>query len=192
MDSHGSVIFIDPAALQISPAVRCVSKRPLAKLLVESAEDWTFGNDVHDGCAWLVRWLSSRPKNAVTFSVFNLPGFPWAGEDFDYWAWYDRVMAEVAGWDPPPILVDVGCFSVTHRGEVLWPPPERHQGRPADRRTQPPGAPFPLGWYGQGLEVYRPGESTYDCYPPDELPPIRVPLIRFPRNSCRWPVGAVL
>ena len=176
MDSHGSVIFIHPDALEISPAVRCSSKRPLAKLVVECAEEWPFGGCVHDGCEGLVRWLSSRPPKSVTFTIWNLPGFPWESEDFDYWAWYDRVMAEVAAWDPPPILVDVGCFSVTYRGEVLWPPESRRVQRRADRRTQPPGAPFPLGWYGQGLGGYRPCESTYDCYPPDELPPIRVPL----------------
>ena len=176
MHSHGSVIFHDPDALQVSPVVRCASKRPLAKLLVEFMEGPIFGNDVHDGLACFVRWLSSQPEKAVTFSIGNLPGLPWAGEDFDYWAWYDRVMAEVAAWDPPPILVDVGCFSVTYRGEVLWPPESRRVRRRADRRTQPPGAPFPLGWYGQGLGGYRPCESTYDCYPPDELPPVPVPL----------------
>jgi hypothetical protein len=33
-----------------------------------------------------------------------------------------------------------------------------------------------VGWFGQGLGEFRPGQSTYECYPPEELPPIRVPL----------------
>src|SRR5262249_26105928 len=85
-------------------------------------------------------------------------------------------MAEIAGWDPPPVLEDLDEFLVTHRNEVLWPPPERRRERRVDRRSWPPGAPFPVGWVGQGLGDFLPGRSTYDCYPLEELPPIRLPL----------------
>lgn len=185
MHTYGTVIFIDPDALQISPVVRCMSTRPLAELLVKFTEEGPiFGNTVCDGLVCLVRWLSSQPEKAVTFGIDNLPGLPWAGEDCDYWEWYDRVMAEVAAWDPPPILVDVdACHrSMTHRGEVLWPPPDLRRERPADRRSRPPGAPFPLGWYGQNLKGYREGENTYDCYPLDELPPVPLP----PTGTFDW------
>ena len=174
----GTVIFHDPGELQVSAAVRCWSKRPVAEVVVEYLPSSNFGNDVQIACVDFVRWLSSQsPAEApLMFRIVNLPGLPWAGADHDPWEWYERVLAEVAAWSPPPVLVDVGYLQVTHRGEVLWPPPERRRDRPADRRSRPPGEPFPMGWYGQDFEGYREGENTYDCYPPEELPPIRVPL----------------
>jgi hypothetical protein len=172
----GAVIFHSPGELQASAAVHGWWQRPPAELVIESQACGGFGNDVQDSCAAFVGWLFSQSPVPGSFSVLSLPGLPWAGEDHDPWEWYDRVMAEVAKWDPPPVLVDLDDFLVSHRGEVLWPPPEHRRGRRTDRRSRPPGAPFPIGWYGQGLGEFRPGRSTYECYPPEELPSIRVPL----------------
>ena len=174
----GSVIFHNPGELQVSPAVRGWSRRSMAKVVVEYLRCSVIGNDVHDACADFVRWLSlqSPASGLLTFGIVNLPGLPWAGAEFDYWDWYERVTAEVGAWTPPPVLVDVEYLSVTHRGKILWPPRSRRRKRAPDRRPRPPGEPFPMGWYGQGLEGYRPGENTYDCFPPGELPPIPVPL----------------
>ena len=85
-------------------------------------------------------------------------------------------MSEVALWDPPPVLVDLEEMMVTQRGEVLWPPPARRRQHREDGRSRPPGASFPVGWFGQELGKFRAGNSTYNCYAPDELPPIRIPL----------------
>src|SRR5207302_1033364 len=76
----------------------------------------------------------------------------------------------------PPVLVNLDEFIVTHRGEVLWPPTDRRRERRTDRRSRSSGAPFPVGWFGQEIGDGRPCQGTYDCYPPEDLPPIYVPL----------------
>jgi hypothetical protein len=175
----GSVIFHRSGELEASAAVRGSWNRDLAKLVIKAWEDTGFGgNDVNDACAVFVSWLGSQSPQPGRFGIYSLPGLPWAGADHDPWDWYERLMAEVAGWDPPPVLCDLDEILVTHRGEVLWPPPGRRRARRTDRRSRPPGAPFPVGWFGQELGDYRPDprHSTYACYPPEELPPIRVPL----------------
>ena len=172
----GSVVFHSPCELQVSAVVHGSWKRPPAKLVIESGAYGGFGNDVHDVCARFIGWLYSQSRIPGSFSVHSLPGIPWAAAAHDQWEWYDRVMAELAAQDTPPVLVDLDDFTVTHRGEVLWSPPERRRQRRTDRRSQLPGVPFPVGWYGQGLGEFRAGDATYDCYPPEELPPILVPL----------------
>src|SRR5262245_17635057 len=173
----GSVIFHRPGELQASAAVSGGWKRPLAELVIQCWEETGLGgNDVHDACVRFTGWCLAQSPPPGGFIIQSLPGLPWAGADHDPWDWYERLRAEVAGWDPPPVLCDLDEVLVTHRGEVLWPPPEHRRERRTDRRSRPPGAPFPIGWYGQGLGEFRPGHSTYDCYPPEELPPIRVPL----------------
>jgi hypothetical protein len=181
----GSVIFHRSAELQASAAVSVWGKRPLAPLVIACWEETGLGgNDVHDACAEFIRWYLAQSPPPRSFSVQSLPGLPWAGADHDPWDWYERLMAEVAGWDPPPVLCDLDEVLVTYRGEVLWPPPELRRARRTDRRARPPGAPFPVGWFGQQLGDYRPDptDSTYACYPPEELPPIRVPL----DGTFRW------
>lgn len=173
---HGSVIFHSPGELQASAAVSGWWKRPVAELVIESQAAGGFGNDVHTACTEFVGWCLSQSPRPGSFSVRGLPGLPWADADHDPWGWYERVMAEVAGWNPPPVLVDLDEFLVTHHGQILWPPPDRRGERRTDRRTRPPGSPFPVGWFGQGLGDYRPRQGTYECYSPEELPPIRVPL----------------
>ncbi len=173
---HGSVIFHSPGELKASAAVSGWWNRPPAELVIESGAAGGFGNDVHNACAEFVGWCLSRFPRPGSFGVLSLPGVPWGEADYDPWDWYERLMAEVAGWNPPPVLVDLDEFWITHRGEILWPPSERRRGRRTDRRSRLPGAPFPVGWFGQGLGDVRPGRGTYTCYPPEELPPIRVPL----------------
>src|SRR5262245_38635194 len=85
-------------------------------------------------------------------------------------------MVELAGWDPPPVVVDLDNGLVTHRGEVLWPPPDQRRKPRRDRRSLGPGSPFPKGWFGQGLGQFRAGIATFECYPAEELPPIQVTL----------------
>jgi hypothetical protein len=173
--TFGSVVFHSPGELQVSAAVHGAWNRPLLELLVESGAAGGFGNDVHDSCAQFIGWCAAEQPRPGSFSVHSLPGVPWADEDYDRWVWYDRVLAEFEKWDPPPYLVDLEAFDITHRGEVVWPPPERRRPKRTDRRSRPPGEPFPCGWSGQDIGD-RPGEGTYECYPPDELPPLRVPL----------------
>lgn len=172
----GSVVFHSPGELQASAVVHGWWNRPPVELVVESGAYAGFGNDVHSVCAQFIGWLYSQSPVPGTFDVLSLPGIPWAAAVHDQWEWYDRVMAELAAQDAPAVLVDLDDFWVSLRGEILWPPPERRRKRRSDRRSQLPGALFPVGWYGQGLGEYRPGDSTYDCYPPEELPPILVPL----------------
>jgi hypothetical protein len=175
----GSVIFHSPGELQASAAVYGGWKRPLAKLVIRCWKETGFGgNDVDDACTEFIRWCLAQSPPPGGFIVRSLPGLPWAGADHDPFDWYERLMAEVAGWDPPPVLVDFDNILITHRGKVLWPPPARRRPPRTDRRSRPPGAPFPVGWFGQGLGDYRPdpADRTYTCWPPEELPPIRVPL----------------
>jgi hypothetical protein len=175
----GSVIFHRPGELQASVAVRGMWTQPLAELVIKCWEETGLGgNDLHDACVEFVGWCLAQSPRPGGFIIEGLPGLPWADADHDPWDWYERVMAEVAGWDPPPVLCDLDEVLVTHRGEVLWPPPDLRRASRTDRRSRPPGAPFPVGWFGQELGDYRPDptDSTYACYPPEELPPIRVPL----------------
>ncbi len=179
--SIGSVVFHSPGDLQASAIVHGIWKRPPAKLIIESDANGGFGNDVHDVCAQFIGWLHSQSPVPGSFAVISLPGVPWAAAAHDQWDWYDRVMAEFAAQETPPVLVDLDDFSVSHRGEILWPPPERRKRR-KDRRSQLPGEPFPSGWYGQGLGEFRPGDTTYNFYSPEEVPPILVPLT----GSFQW------
>jgi hypothetical protein len=147
-----------------SAAVSGAWRQPLAELVIRAWQDTGFGGNAVDiACAVFVGWCRAQsPPPATLISVHGLPGLPWADADHDPWDWYERVMAEVAGWDPPPILVDLEDLLVTHRGEVLWPPPDRRRPRRTDRRSRPPGAPFPVGWFGIRLGDYRPARGTYD------------------------------
>ncbi len=148
--------------------------RPLADLLIESGAHCAFGNDVHDACTGFVGWCFKQLPVPGDFSFFSLPGVPWNYSDFDRWEWYARLMNEVAGWKPTPILVDTDYFLIEHRGEILWPPLERRRNRPIDRRTRLPGALFPVGWFGPDLGQVRCNNGN--CYPPEDLPPIRQQL----------------
>lgn len=170
----GAVIFHSPGELQASAVVHGWWERPPAELVIESGACGGFGNDVHDSCTAFVGWLFSQSPVPGWFSILSLPGLPWAGEEHDPWEWYERIMGELAGWNTPPVLIDLDDFLVTYRGEILWPPPERRQR--TDRRLRAPGVPYLIGWYGQSLGEFRSGHSTYECYPPAELPPLRVPL----------------
>src|SRR5262249_35537972 len=125
----GAVIFHSPGELQASAVVHGWWQRPPAELVIESGADGGFGNDVHSVCAQFVGWLYSQSPVPGAFDVLSLRGLPWAEADHDQWNWYERVMAEVAAWKTPPVLVDLDDFLVTHRGEVLWPPPERRRKR---------------------------------------------------------------
>jgi hypothetical protein len=131
---------------------------------------------VEPACTAFVQWLLAQNPIPGSFHLRSLPGLPWSESDYDPWDWYEKLMAEVAKWDPPPVLVDLDDYLVTHRGEVLWPPPERQRIRRPDKRSRPSDAPFPIGWFGQDLDEYRIGPNTYNCYSPDELPPIGVPF----------------
>lgn len=173
---HGSVIFHSPGDLQASAAVRGWWTKPLAKLLIKAGAAGGFGNDVHDSCAAFVGWCHSQSPSPGSFAVYSLPGLPWSGSDHDPWDWYERLMAEVAGWDPPPLLVDLDEFQITQRGKVLWPSPKRRPEPRVDRPARLPGEPFPVGWVGGELGGLRPGRGGLNCYSPDELPQIRVPL----------------
>jgi hypothetical protein len=176
---RGSVIFHRPDELEASAAVSGTWERPLARLVIECWKETGFGgNSVDLAVGEFVGWcFKQSPPPGTMIGVYNLPGLPWPGaDDHDPFDWYDRVMAEVAGWDPPPVLVDLDGLLITHRGKVLAPPRDRRRAPRTDRRSRPPGAPFPVGWFGTDLGVYRPCRSTYECYAPEELPPIRVPL----------------
>jgi hypothetical protein len=165
---HGSVIFHSPGDLQASAAVSGWWSRPLPTVVIESGAAGGFGNDVHGACKQFVWWCLSQSPQLGSFDILSLPGLPWSGSDHDPWDWYERLMADVAKWEPPPVLVDLDDFLITHRDEILWPPPEHRRERRTDRRSRSADSPFPAGWFGQSL--------TYNCYPPEELPPLRVPL----------------
>lgn len=174
---HGSVIFHRPSELQVSAAMRGWWNRPVADLLIEAGAAGGFGNDVHDACTEFVGWCLAQSPRPGSFSILSLPGLPWSDSDHDPWAWYERLMKEVEKWDPPPVLVDLDDFQITHRGEVLWPPRERRRPQRTDRRLRLIAEPFPIGWFGHGLSNKRQARGTYDCYPPEEMPPIQVPLV---------------
>lgn len=169
----GLVVFHSPGELQVSAMVYGSWDRPPLELVIESGAHAGFGNDPHSVCAQFIGWLYSQSPVPGIFHVLSLPGLPLSGEDFDQWDWYDRMMIELAANKNPPFLVDLDDSLISQGGEVLWPPPERRRKRRTDRRSQPPGALFPMGWYGQELGEFRTGDSTYNCYPPEELPPIR-------------------
>lgn len=168
----GSVIFHSQGELRISAVVHGWWNQPLVALVIASDAHVGFGFNVDNACLDFVRWLFSQTPVPGSFHLESLPGLPWAGEDHDPWEWYDRVMAEVAAWDPPPVLVDMDASAIAFRGDVVWPSPERRRVKRPDRRIRLPGSLFPVGWYGCGLGEFRSCASTYQCYPPSEIPPI--------------------
>jgi hypothetical protein len=172
----GSVIFHSPGELQASVLAYGSWRRPPTELLVEAGAAGGFGNNVHDACAEFVAWCLSQNPRPATLSVHSLPGVPWPKSAWDPWDWYEKVMAEIASWEPPPVMVDLDEFLITHRGEVLWPPEKRGRKASSDRQSRSPGSPFPSCWFGQNLGDARPGKHTYNCYPLEELPPLLVSL----------------
>lgn len=172
-----SVIFHSPGEFEASPLLYGSWRRPLSKLLVESDAACAFGNMVDDACGGFIRWCFTRPKPPVDyFSCHSLPGCPFKNSDWNRWDWYDSVMMEIASSEDAPYLVDTDAMLVTHKGQIIWPPPERRRMMPIDRAQKIEGEPFPRGWFGQSLGELRPGSGTYNCYALDELPPIRARL----------------
>lgn len=178
MDSqHGYLLFHSAGEMEASVLVSGWWERPLLEILIESGAYGGFGNMVDDACGGFLKWCFSQPECPLgLFSLQSLPGLPFRGAEFDRWAWYDTLMAEVTEWEDPPVLVDLDNFQITHRGEVLWPPPDRR--RPRRREPQAlPGEPFAVGWYGAtSLGGLRPDTGTYTYYTPSEVPPITIRL----------------
>lgn len=121
------VIFHSPTEPQASPAVCGTWLRPPVELLAESGAVGGFGNNVSTTCTQFVAWCCARQPEVVWhLAVLNLPGIPW-GRDVDSCAWYEQLMKELSGWQPPPVLVNVDAMEVTQGGTLLWRP-ERQGG----------------------------------------------------------------
>jgi hypothetical protein len=173
---YQSVVFVQPVQFQVSAIVCGHWERPPAELVVEFWTTASVGSDPHDACSAFIEWCVKRTPGVGRWGVFSVPGRPWAeDDDFDQWDWYDRLTAEFAKENPPPVLFDLDRFTVTVGSEVVWPPAEL-RGPPTRRRSHLPGAVFAVGWFGTTLGAVRPGGGTYSYYPPEELPPVRVPL----------------
>lgn len=169
---RGYVVFHLPGERAASPAIYSWWETPLLDLLIK-AEVCAYANDVDAACATFVDWCHDNLPEPM-LSVVSLPGRPWKDdEQWNRFDWYDRLIDDMEHWDPPPYLVDLDNYLITHRGKVLWP----EWGETPVRREQPlAGTPFLSGWYGQDLGAHRAGKSTYDCYPLSELPPVSVEL----------------
>jgi len=129
-----------------------------------------YANDVESACANFVGWCAAQDPRPASLSVYSLPGLPWQHSDWDPWAWYDDLMAELSQRDRPPVLVDLSNLLITHGRKVLWPEGGEF---PVDRRLRSSDSPYPIAWFGSELGDFRRGRSTYNCYPPDELPPLK-------------------
>jgi hypothetical protein len=184
--TFGSVIFHRPGDLQISPLISGSWRRPPAQVLEDAGAAGSFGNQVDDACAAFVAWCLSKNPKPASIRVFNLPGVPSLGSEYDPFEVYEGIMAELATWKQPPFLVDLDEGLITHLGEVLWPPSKKGQKRPRDPSTLRSGSPFRWAWFGQELGDFRAGEHTYNCYADDSLPPVGVPL----DGSFQWLMSA--
>lgn len=166
----GSVLFVSPGELHISPLVHGSWERPILDLLDESGP---FGSDVFGACAEFVAWCLSKNPRPANLSV---SGLPWPNSDEDRYERYDKVVTEIATWKEPPYLVDLGEFIITHRDQIVWPAAKRGTPRWKDPRVKRPDSPFQWGWSGVKLGDIRPGRGTYNWYALDSLPPIRARL----------------
>ena len=114
------VIFHSRFENQASPAVHGHWLRSPADLVIESGAAGGFGNDPSIACGHFIWWCLSRAPEVVQhLAPINLPGVPW-GEGWDAEAWFDRLVHELKGWSPPPVLVDLDGYAVTQGGIVLW------------------------------------------------------------------------
>lgn len=172
----GSVLFHSPGELQVSSLVHGSWSRPVLDVLVAAGAAGRFGNMVDDGCAGFLRWCALKNPAIANLCPINIPGAPWRDEQTDPYEWYDKVMALVASWEQPPHLINLDEFTISYKGELLWPESKRGQPKRIDPRTTRPDSPFLWGWYGIGLKDHRPGQGTYGCYAYESLPPVPVPM----------------
>lgn len=117
------VIFHNDDLDMVSPVVSHYWDRPVAELLVES--EALFTTNVPDAsCARFIGWYFARPGvDTLHLGVDNLPVPVWqpsadaAAPPAD---WLARLLADVGGWEPPPVLADLRRLEVTQGGRLLW------------------------------------------------------------------------
>jgi hypothetical protein len=102
-----------------SPLVSNFWPRPVVELLADAKVQFT-SNDVDLVCARFFGWCFAQPGlDTFLLSVENLsvPG------GLDRAAQYQWLLAEFAGWEQPPVLVNLDTSEITRAGVVLWRSP---------------------------------------------------------------------
>jgi hypothetical protein len=107
-----------------SPLVSNFWPRPVTELLVEGGVQFT-SNDVDLVCARFIGWCFAQlGLDTLHLSVENLP----MPAELDQAARYRWLLAELARWDQPPILVNLDTSEITRAGVVLWQSPVAPRG----------------------------------------------------------------
>jgi hypothetical protein len=116
------VIFYNADMGMISPVVTDDWKRPVAELIRDCEVMWST-NFPGAMCARFIGWYCAQPRGGGCLTVDNLPVPVWqpsADGAAPPAGWLDRLLAEVSGWDPPAVLVQLDAFKITQAGRVLW------------------------------------------------------------------------
>ena len=118
-----SVVFYNADLGMVSPAVSHYWPRPIEDMLRESGAMFTT-NIPDSSCARFIGWYLAQPDaddfhlavNNLPVSVRDYDGDE-AGPPAD---WLDRLLAEVAGWDPDAVMVRLDTLEISQGGRVLW------------------------------------------------------------------------
>jgi hypothetical protein len=112
---------------RISPVVTGFwgQRRAVVELIQESEALFSTNDPSTPGsvCARFIGWCYANLGEDFEIMVDNLPVPPWEfhGDDAGpHTGWLDRLLAEVSGWDPPAVLVQIDVQKITQGGQVLW------------------------------------------------------------------------
>ena len=129
------VIFFNADMGMISPVVTNDWKQPVAELIRDCEEMWST-NFPDAMCARFIGWYCAQPRAGGCLTVDNLPVPLWqpsADGAAPPAGWLDRLLAEVSGWDPPAVLVQLDALKITQGGRLLW---QSEWGELAERMTR--------------------------------------------------------